>query len=211
MRIIGGEFRSRLLKSLPGVDVRPTPDRLRETLFNILSPVIAGSVFLDAYAGTGAVGIEALSRGARRAIFIEKSREAVALIQQNLTTLGIRSRSIIHVGAVARKISIEEADIIFLDPPYPQTGEYALALNAIGAAAREVIVVAQHSWRFPLEQQYGHLRQTREVRQSDNLLTFFRSEHAELEGSSDAAAEEAGGAALTGGDLEIPGTAGDHE
>src|SRR5215467_10367623 len=89
VRVIGGEFRSRLLQSLPGLDVRPTPDRLREALFNVLASKIGGIVFADVYAGTGAVGIEALSRGASRAIFLEQSRPAVNVIHRNLKSLGI--------------------------------------------------------------------------------------------------------------------------
>ena len=92
MRVIGGEFRSRKLKTPLGDSIRPTPDRLREALFNILAPRIEGLVFLDAYAGSGSVGIEALSRGARRVIFIEKSRAALRALQDNITTLGIRER-----------------------------------------------------------------------------------------------------------------------
>src|ERR1700733_9942186 len=84
MRVIGGEFRSRLLKSLPGLEVRPTPDRMREALFNVLAPRIGGVVFADVYAGTGAVGIEALSRGASWAVFIEQNRAAVDVIRENL-------------------------------------------------------------------------------------------------------------------------------
>src|SRR5438128_6652644 len=99
MRVIAGEFRSRKILSMPGVDVRPTPDRLRETLFNVLNPIIENSVFVDAYAGTGAVGIEALSRGARHAIFIEKNRQAVELIHQNLAALGVASRARVIMGA----------------------------------------------------------------------------------------------------------------
>ena len=79
MRVIAGEFRSRVLKSLPGLDVRPTPDRLRETLFDVLAARVDGVVFADVYAGTGAVGIEALSRGAARAIFEEQNRSAVGV------------------------------------------------------------------------------------------------------------------------------------
>ena len=93
MRVIAGEFRSRKLKSLPGMDIRPTSDRLRETLFNILQPRIEGVVFVDAYAGTGAVGIEALSRGAARAVFIEKDRRAVEIIRENLAALGLEGRA----------------------------------------------------------------------------------------------------------------------
>src|SRR6202022_924009 len=96
MRVIAGEFRSRKLKALPGLDTRPTPDRLRETLFNILAPCVAGVTFLDAYAGTGAVGIEARSRGAAHAIFVEKNRAAVEIIRENLRTLGIENSAEVY-------------------------------------------------------------------------------------------------------------------
>src|SRR5215831_13528865 len=92
MRVIGGEFRSRLLKSLPGMDVRPTPDRLREALFNVLAPQIEGVTFADVFAGTGAVGIEALSRGASRVIFVEQNRDAIAVIRANLKSLALEGR-----------------------------------------------------------------------------------------------------------------------
>src|SRR6476659_3962949 len=98
MRVIGGEFRSRKLQSMPGLEVRPTPDKVRESLFNILSPEIEGAVFVDAYAGTGAVGIEALSRGARHAIFIEKDRVALAAIRENLASLNAMSRATVLSG-----------------------------------------------------------------------------------------------------------------
>ncbi|MGC1314907.1 MAG: RsmD family RNA methyltransferase, partial [Candidatus Acidiferrum sp.] len=89
MRIIAGKYRSRILKSLKGLALRPTSDRLRETLFNVLGPGVAGSRFLDVFAGTGAVGIEALSRGAAEALFIENHAPAVKLIRQNLDSLKI--------------------------------------------------------------------------------------------------------------------------
>ena len=93
MRVIGGEFRSRVLKSVPGLDVRPTPDRLRESLFNILAPRIAGVVFADLYAGSGAVGIEALSRGASRVVFVDPNRAAVNVIRPNPKSLEIDART----------------------------------------------------------------------------------------------------------------------
>src|SRR5215831_7547215 len=93
VRVIAGEFRSRLLKSLPGLDIRPTPDRLREALFNVLAPRLEGAVFADVYAGTGAVGIEALSRGAARAIFVEQNRNALGVIRANLKSLGLEGRA----------------------------------------------------------------------------------------------------------------------
>jgi 16S rRNA (guanine966-N2)-methyltransferase len=100
MRVIGGEFRSRRLKSIPGLATRPTPDRLRETLFNVLAPRIEGAVFVDAYAGTGAVGIEALSRGAARCVFVESGRRAVEAIRENLHALGIEGRASVVAGKV---------------------------------------------------------------------------------------------------------------
>ena len=105
MRVIAGEFRSRRLKSIPGLDTRPTPDRLRETLFDILAPKIENVTFLDAYAGTGAVGIEALSRGAAHAIFVEKNRAAVDVIRENLRSLDLEQRATVVLGKVAFELA----------------------------------------------------------------------------------------------------------
>src|SRR5690349_8149835 len=104
MRVIAGEFRSRQLKTLAGLDTRPTPDRLRESLFNVLAPRIEGTVFVDAYAGTGAVGIEALSRGAARAVFIERSRSAAAVIRDNVRSLAVTDRATVLHGKVLAHI-----------------------------------------------------------------------------------------------------------
>ena len=175
MRVIGGEFRSRILKTLPDVSVRPTPDRLRETLFNILAGVIEGTVFMDAYAGSGAVGIEALSRGAARAIFIEKSRAAAAIIQANLASLGLRSRSAVWTASAQRRVTAEEADIVFLDPPYPLESEYALAMNLLGNSPPRLFAIAQHSRHFALAEQYGQLVRTRSVTHGENVLSFYRA------------------------------------
>jgi 16S rRNA (guanine(966)-N(2))-methyltransferase RsmD len=161
MRVIAGEFRSRVLKSVPGLDTRPTPDRLRETLFDILAPRIEGTIFADLYAGTGAVGIEALSRGARRVIFVESNRAAVATIRDNLRSLGIENRAEIRPG----KVSAVEADIIFIDPPYPLAKAYDSALEV----AHAPLVIIQHDRRrqFPTA--------TRVVKQGDNCLSFFEN------------------------------------
>jgi 16S rRNA (guanine(966)-N(2))-methyltransferase RsmD len=154
--------------------VRPTPDRLRETLFNILAPVIRGAVFVDAYAGCGSVGIEALSRGASRAIFLEKSPAAVDVIKANLESLKIRSRSAVWRGLAAKRLKEEVADIVFLDPPYPLEGEYAASLKVLGQQPPKVWTIVQHSKRFQLEERYGALERLREVRQGENVLTFYR-------------------------------------
>src|SRR5271169_6237061 len=124
MRVIAGEFRSRRLKSIPGLATRPTPDRLREALFDILGLRVEGAVFLDAYAGTGAVGIEAISRGAARAIFIERSGAAERVLRENLASLGIEDRALVALGAAASLIPRYKAGIVFLDPPYDHEGEY---------------------------------------------------------------------------------------
>jgi 16S rRNA (guanine(966)-N(2))-methyltransferase RsmD len=172
MRVIAGEFRSRRLKSLPGPETRPTPDRLRETLFDILAPRIPGAIFLDAYAGTGAVGIEALSRGARRAIFLERSRAAVDVIRQNLDALGLAPKAAVVAGPVLRALASHAADIVFLDPPYDQEREYAAALDALGESGA-ALVIAQHSRFHAPAERYGRLQRVRELRQGDNMLSFY--------------------------------------
>ena len=173
MRVIAGEFRSRVLKTLPGMDTRPTPDRLRESLFSILALEIEGVTFLDAYAGTGAVGIEALSRGAARVIFIEKARPAAAVIRDNLAALGITNRTEVLSGRVVQYLPQRAADIVFLDPPYDLQKEYDEALTILGAKPPQ-LVIAQHASRFELEERYGSLERKRTVKQGDNTLSFFR-------------------------------------
>jgi 16S rRNA (guanine966-N2)-methyltransferase len=171
MRVIGGEFRSRVLKSLPGLAVRPTPDRLRETLFNVLAPRIEGSVFLDAFAGTGAVGIEALSRGAARAIFIEHDSRALDILRENLNSLKIGPQATVVRGSALQFLKDYEADIVFIDPPYHQTADYESAL--LLASSRCPLAIAQHDAKFQLADQYGNFQRTRTLRQGSSLLSFY--------------------------------------
>ncbi len=172
MRVIAGEFRSRRLKSIPGLATRPTPDRLRETLFDILQGRTEGARFLDAYAGTGAVGIEALSRGASHVWLLERNRAAIEAIRENLAALKLESRATVVTGPVALTIARYPADIAFLDPPYELEREYAASLEAL-AEHPSGLVVVQHSVRFALAESYGPLRRTRVVKQGDNSLSFF--------------------------------------
>lgn len=174
MRVIGGEFRSRRLKTLPGLETRPTPDRLRETLFNVLAPILPDAIFLDAYAGSGAVGIEALSRGARRAIFVEKNHSAVAVIRENLGALGLESRAEVYTGKTLTVLERMAADIFFLDPPYEKENEYESALTALGASGKK-LVIAQHASRAALKPEYGTLHRYRIIKQGDNSLSFYKS------------------------------------
>ena len=123
MRVIAGKFRGRRLKSPPGAQTRPTSDRLRETLFNILAPRLQGARFLDLCAGTGAVGIEALSRGASHITFVDQSRKMCGLIEANLTSLGVEADQYEIVVSEAfdylrrRLMKAPEFDIVFFDPP----------------------------------------------------------------------------------------------
>jgi len=169
MRVIGGEFRSRRLRTIPGRATRPTPDRLRETLFDVLAARIAGAVFVDAYAGTGAVGIEALSRGAARCVFLESSRRAVEVIRENLHTLGIEARGSVVVGKVLVSLARQQADIVFLDPPYEMESEYAAAVESVIAP----LAIVQHAARFDPGETHGNLRRTRVLRQGSNALSFY--------------------------------------
>lgn len=172
MRVTGGEFRSRRLKSLPGPALRPTPDIVRQALFNVLGTRLEGLVFLDAYAGTGAVGIEALSRGASRAVFLEKSSAAVRLIGENLRALDLDSRATVAHGSATTLLKRHSADIVFLDPPYEQTREYEAALEALGENPPP-LVLAQHDKHRKLAETYGKLHRTRELRHGDNIVSFY--------------------------------------
>src|SRR5581483_8393052 len=174
MRVIGGEFRSRRIKAVPGLATRPTPDRLRETLFDVLAPRIRGAVFVDAYAGTGAVGIEAVSRGASRAIFLERSRGALEVLRENIHQLRIEDRAEVVAGLVLVTLAQQSGDIVFLDPPYEKAAEYSGAFELLAAAPPSLVIV-QHSVRYEPGETHGPLQRTRVLRQGDNALSFFRA------------------------------------
>ena len=186
MRVIAGTYRSRILKSLKGLALRPTSDRLRETLFNVLAPNIAGSHFIDLFAGTGAIGIEALSRGAAEVVFIENHAPAATLIRRNLESLGITSGlTVLAVDALrglamlaARKNSGAPAfDHIFMDPPYAAAADYSRVLEFLGAAdllAPGGRVIAEHRRNFDLPEEPGTLRRFRVLKQGDAALSFYR-------------------------------------
>jgi len=183
MRVIAGTYRSRILKSLKGQALRPTSDWLRETLFNVLGPVVAGSRFLDLYAGTGAVGIEALSRGAAESVFVENHAAAAKLIQENLASLKIVS-GVQLIAADASQALARLAirprgafDFVFLDPPYAAGREYETTLSTLGASkllSPAAIVIAEHRKSFQLAESFGVLQRFRVLKQGDAALSFFR-------------------------------------
>jgi len=182
MRIIAGKYRSRTLRSLKDQALRPTSDRLRETLFNILGPTVDGATFVDLYAGTGAVGMEALSRGARHAILAEHHAPAVALIRRNLELLGIGVEAEVLGMGVARAIERLEArnihaQFIFLDPPYGADMEYESTMASLGDSplvAPEGRVIVEHLRKRSLPERVGDLELARVVEQGDAALSFYR-------------------------------------
>lgn len=178
LRIIAGEYGGRRIRTLRGMRLRPTSDQLRETLFNIIGPRIVGAGFLDAYAGSGAVGIEALSRGAAHVTFIERHRPAVECLRSNLLALEINGRfSIIQGDVVRALLQPDEFDICFLDPPYAEAQEYERSLTALGrriTRGRDVLVIVEHAKRFTLPMTYGSLERVREKAQGDSQLSFYQ-------------------------------------
>ena len=190
MRIISGSFRSRTLQAPPGLATRPTSDRLRETLFNVLAPRIEGAVFLDLYSGSGAVGIEALSRGAARVAFVERAPAALKVLDANLVKLGLTAGFRVYsasVGAFLRKAGRgAEAgfDVAFLDPPYDAAQEYAATLGLLGGSgtgllAAGALVIAEHRRKERLADSYGSLERSRLLEQGDASLSFYAFRTAE--------------------------------
>jgi 16S rRNA (guanine966-N2)-methyltransferase len=182
VRVIAGKFRSRRLKGPGALRIRPTGDRLRETLFNVLGPTVKDSLFFDLYAGTGAIGIEAISRGAREVIFVESNPRAARLIRENLAALGIRNGAeILEAGAqraldrlAARHLL---ADFVFLDPPYSAPDEYTETLEFLDAShlvAPEGMVIAEHERKLELPDRWVRLERTRLLEQGDAALSFYR-------------------------------------
>ncbi len=188
MRIIAGKHRSRILRSLKGLALRPTSDRMRETLFNVLGPGVVGSHFLDVFAGTGAIGIEALSRSAAHVTFIENHAPAAKLIRQNLDSLKITSGYTILAAdalttlqklAARHTPSTPPIDFVFLDPPYAAHIDYArtlefLSTNSTNFLAPDVLIIFEHHHKFSLPEKSGQLTSARVLKQGDAALTFFR-------------------------------------
>ena len=183
MRVIGGHLRSRILVAPPGTGTRPTSDRLRETLFNVLRSRVQGARFADLYAGAGAVGIEALSRGAVSCLFVEHAPAALTAIRKNLATLQLADAAKVDGRPVVRALGDaarqrQTLDIVFLDPPYEAAHEYTDTLNLLAnqneaLLASGALVVAEHARRAPLAERYGALARTRILEQGDAALSFY--------------------------------------
>lgn len=189
MRIIAGQYRGRNLKSPPSLEVRPTSDRLRETLFNVIAPRINDTRFLDLCAGSGAVGIEALSRGASRATFVDRSPQMCDLIKANLDLCRVERNQSEVVNADAadfvRRFIAKQPDsgkpwdIVFFDPPYADN--YLAVLKHFEAHASSLLsdnglLVIEHQHKTELPEQIGALNRYRLLKQGDSALSFYQVE-----------------------------------
>jgi 16S rRNA (guanine966-N2)-methyltransferase len=182
VRVIAGKYRSRVLKGPGKLRMRPTSDRLRETLFNVLGASVEDSLFVDLFAGTGAIGIEAISRGAREAIFIESHGASVRLVRHNLDSLGIRAGvEVIEADAVRglEKLAARHlaAEFIFLDPPYEEDDEYVRVLEFLDGShlvAPRGMVIVEHRSSMDLPERLERLECSRVLEQGDAALSFYR-------------------------------------
>ena len=184
MRVIAGYYRGRNLKSPPSMQVRPTSDRLRETLFNVIAPRIEGARFLDLCAGSGAVGIEALSRGAAHVTFVDRSRKMCGLVEANLDLCGVpEDETEVFMAEAAeflRRVAARDGerwDIAFFDPPYAT--DYMPVLAAFGAGTiltDEGLLVVEHHHKNELKDAVGEIRRRRTLKQGDSALSFYEQE-----------------------------------
>ena len=183
MRVIAGKFRSRTLKALPGLDTRPTYDRLKETLFNVLASTggLETATFIDLFAGTGSIGIEALSRGATQVYFVECSRTAARIIRENLAALQItEGYEILEKRApeALRELASREVRcrFCFLDPPYKMEGAYEETLRLIAGLellSEDGVVIAEHDKHFDPGEGCGSLKRYRCLQQGESALSFY--------------------------------------
>ena len=180
MRVIAGTYKGRRLKSPPSIQVRPTSDRLRETLFNVIAPRIRDALFLDLCSGSGAVGIEALSRGAAHAMFVERSRKMCGVIEANLDLCRVPEDQTEVVNMTAADFLKQTSpdnkpwDIIFFDPPYED--DYVGVLKLVAdhdLLAKDGLLIAEHHHKNDLPANVGALKRTRVLKQGDSALSFY--------------------------------------
>ena len=171
MRVIAGELKGRRLKSPAWAGLRPTSDKLRETLFNILAPRLAGARVLDGYAGTGAIGIEAISRGAAHVTFVDADPRALTLIGENLRHCGVRDRYVIIRSP--QSLPAGSIDLAVLDPPYDEPDLTAAIVAAEPLIAPGGLLVIEHARRRPVPEQAGRLRMSRDLVSGDSALAFY--------------------------------------
>lgn len=180
MRVIGGRYKGRRLHAPADLEIRPTISRLKECYFNIVRERVPGARFLDLCAGTGSMGIEALSRGAREVVFLDSGRQAETLIRRNLAICGVAEGARLIGGDLFRelpRLGLEKApfDLVYFDPPYFR-GIYERTLTLVGEhglLAPDGLLAANHFKKVALPETVGSLGRVREVRQGDSVLAFY--------------------------------------
>ena len=192
MRIITGEYKGRKLETPRGDDIRPTTDKVKEAIFNLLMHDVYDAVCVDLFTGTGNLGLEALSRGARRCYFCDNARDSLNLAKTNIKKCQASEKAIVLAGDYSKCLSRirEQADIFFLDPPY-QAGLYENCLERIDTLdllSQKGIIIAEHGARDQMPERAGNLRKVRERRYGKIMISIYR--HAETDGAEEAADDE---------------------
>jgi 16S rRNA (guanine966-N2)-methyltransferase len=185
MRVISGEFRGRRLKAVPGDKTRPTTDKVKESMFNVIGPYFEGGLALDLFAGTGGLGIESLSRGMDKCVFIEQNIKALQTVRENVQALGIgRDRAEIYKNDAKKALEVLAGrnlrfDLVFLDPPYHLTGLYEEVITKMleqNLLADHAYIVAEHSTDFNLPDEFGSAKRWRHAQYGDIAVSYYEVE-----------------------------------
>ena len=181
MRVISGQAKGHPLKAVPGNNTRPTTDKVKESMFSIIGPYFEGDRVLDLFAGTGGLGIEALSRGAEHAVFIDASAKSIEVVKANLASTRLSAKAEVYRNDASRALKLLERhgkpfDILFLDPPYAMTNCGELLLEAVsrGLVADRAVAVVEHSPEVQYEDCYGGFERTKHVTYGEIALSIYR-------------------------------------
>lgn len=183
MKVISGRIKGRSLKTLKGLDIRPTPDKVKGALFNIIGSRIIEKRFLDLFSGTGNIGIEALSRGALEVCFVDNDKRSIKLIRENLEKCGIEKEFKIFfedgIEFICSRGKKEKFDLIFLDPPYgSDLGELALEeISKTNIIEQKGLIIFEHFHKSEINREYGHIKLYKQKRLGDTCLSFFDKEN----------------------------------
>lgn len=193
MRVIAGEHKGRRLKAVPGTGTRPTTDKVKESMFNIIGPYFDGGTALDLFAGTGGLGIESISRGIEQAVFIDQDHKALSVIRENINTLGLKARAEIFKQDARRALDMlaergKTFDLVFLDPPYRLTGLYEeliTKLQTLDLLNDRAILVAEHAADLTLPEMIGQATCWRTATYGEIAIDFYELASREAEGMTE--------------------------
>lgn len=190
MRVIGGKLKGRKIKTCRGTLLRPTSQKIREAIFDIISPFLTGGLVLDLFAGTGSLGIEALSRGMGRAVFVENNPRIISVLKENIISCQLENRAEVIIFPVTKGLKIlrsrkEKFDLIFLDPPYLSNlvGKTILEINKANILLKDSLVIVEHSSKEDIKSSYGNLIRFDQRQYGQTLVSFFILDSISLERS----------------------------